>query len=388
MLLFADDTATLCGMSAAKIRILQVLPALQEGGVEQGTIELANYGTARGAHMFIASNGGKKVAELHDYVTHLPLPLHKRDPITLLINALKLARYVKQHDIQLIHARSRGPAWSCYWASLWTKVPLVTTYHGTYSGRTALKKWYNSIMLKGRRVVAISEFVFNHILSTYPNFDRDNLKIALRGADSEKFNPEAYPATDTHILRTRHSNSDEPILLLPGRLTRWKGQLDFLHALLPLIDQPWTLWLAGSGHGRYVEELKTFIEAHKLQDRVKLLGGNTPIGQLYAACDVVISASNRPEAFGRVAVEGQMMAKPVIATAHGGSLETVQHGHTGWLVKPNDSGEMTKTLDNALQQRNNWPSIGAKARTHALAQFTTAQTCAAEWAVYEEILNE
>jgi glycosyltransferase involved in cell wall biosynthesis len=369
-------------------RILQLVPALNEGGVEQGTLDMAHYGTQQGAKMYVASRGGGRQHELGTAITHLTLPLHQRMPWMIWRNAQKLATYIKAEQIDLLHARSRGPAWSAWLASRWTGIPLVTTYHGTHMARHPLKKLYNSIMVRGRLTVAISEFIFEHILSTYPWVYEKMLRIAPRGANPDVFNPELYSAAQRQELRATHGAADPqtPVLLLPGRLTSWKGQLDLLQALVPLADQPWVLWLAGGGKPQYRAQIMRFIEQQGWSERVFLLGSRRDLPLVYAAADVVISASNRPEAFGRVAVEGQMMGKPVLATNHGGSRETVQHGHSGWLVMPGSIRELSNALDTVLQQRDTWIQLGAHGRAFVLEHYTTAQTLAAEWAVYEEIL--
>ncbi|HEY5673711.1 MAG TPA: glycosyltransferase family 4 protein [Malonomonas sp.] len=370
------------------MKILQVTAALNEGGVERGTLEMAAFIVAQGAKSYVASNGGKLVSLLEKSGgEHFLLPLAKRRPWAILGSALQLAKIIRQHEIDLVHARSRAPAWAALIACRITRTPMVTTFHGTHKIQNRLKWFYNSAMVRGERVIAISEFIRAHIIENY-QVAPARIDLAPRGFDPEEFNPEDYDRQAVHEMKRKlELEAGVPVITLPGRLTRWKGQTLFLQALGELKDLPWQALLIG-GAGKkvaYENELKTLAYHLGIADRVKFLGSRSDIAACYALSDIVVSASTEPEAFGRVAIEAQAMGKPIIASAHGGSLETVKDGLSGWLYSPLSSQDMAAKLRLALSADTDLPATGSAGRRWVVENYTVEQMCQAEWRAYAAV---
>ena len=373
------------------IRILQVCPSLHEGGVERSTVEMANFITSKGSSSHVAANHGQLVDEITSSGTKFhPLPLHMRNPATIIHNALRLAKIIRDNDISLIHVRSRAPAWSVLLASKWTGVSFITTFHGTYGTKWWGKKFYNSVMLKGRAVIANSEFIRQHIANTY-KMDTKDIPVAPRGYDTEKFDPNNIPEKDLSLIR-KDLNIPEntPIILMVGRLTRWKGQHVLLEALSKINNIPWIALFAGSAgkNSAYANELKELAKSYKIENHVRWLGSRDDVHTLYKLANLAVSASTNPEAFGRVAVEAQSMGTPIIATAHGGSLETVRDGHTGWLIPPENANILAQAIHSALTDLKKLDTMSKAARLWVSENFTTQQTCQKEWAVYMSVLEQ
>lgn len=372
------------------MNILQVTAALEQGGVERGTVEMARFIVSQGAGSFVASQGGRLVGDLVEQGSiHVELPLAKRNPLTIIYSALRLCSYIKKYDISLVHAHSRAPAWAVFFACKITKVPLVTTFHGTHRLQNRFKKLYNSVMTRGQRVIAISQFIRQHIIDNY-GIDEALIDVAPRGFDPERINPERVSRSEVVELRKALKLEENvPVMLLPGRLTRLKGQLLFLEALSGLRDIPWQALIVG-GAGRkkaYLDELKQMARTLGIKDRIVFAGNQADIAPYYVLADLVISASTEPEAFGRVAVEGQAMAKPVVASAHGGSLETVRDGETGWLFRNRDSGDLADKLRFALGGSVNLEEVGSRGRLWVEENYTINKMCQAEWGVYSKVLD-
>lgn len=375
-----------------RLNILQVIPALgQQGGVERVAVEMAAFIVERGAGSYVAAANGPLTEQLARQGTvHLSLPLHRRNPVAIIANAVRLARHIRRHDIDLVHARSRGPAWSAYLACQWTGTPFIATFHGIYGQQNRLKHVYNSVMAKGRRTIACSEFIKQHIIEQY-GVDEQNITVAAGGLDSARIAPEHVDPADVDRLRREWGCPPETAVLLSlGRITRLKGHAMLLSALAALGRRDWKLVIVGdAGKKRaYFDEIRQLVNQLKLDDHVIFAGAQDDVALYYAACDVAISSSIEPESFGRVAVEAQAMGRPVIATAHGGSLETIRHGETGLLVDPFDPAAMTAACERMLA----WSPVeraemGARGRRWVLEQFTIEQMCGAEFAAYEQLLG-
>ncbi len=375
--------------------ILQVLPELRSGGVERGTIEVADAIAKAGMIPIVASAGGTMVQQLYNTgARHIVLPLNRKNPVTIYKNIHRLVEIIKEHNVDLVHARSRGPAWSAYFAAKETGVPFVTTFHGTYNIGGSLKRFYNSIMTRGERVIAISEFVRNHIIKNY-HCDEERLRLIHRGADLNQFSMEFIPPQRiTQMAARLGAPSNVPIIMLPGRITRWKGQDVLLSALKQLRDthpeQAFYCLLVGDNnkHNDYLKTLEKMIKSYGLEQHVKLTGNVSDMAAAYAVADIVVSNSLEPEAFGRVSVEAQAMGNLVIATAHGGSQETIIPGKTGWLVEPGNVTALAETLRECLQlpeaQKN---TIRHAAIAHAQEHFSTETMCRKTLAVYHEVLE-
>lgn len=373
----------------SKLKILQVTAALNEGGVERGTLEMAAFTVAQGAESYVASNGGKLVPALEKCGgQHYLLPLASRTPWSIVTSALKLAKIIRNNNIDLVHARSRAPAWAALIACRLTNTRMVTTFHGAHKIQNRFKWFYNSVMVRGERVIAISEFMRDHIVENY-KIAKSRIDVAPRGFDPLEFNPEAIDSSQKDELRQRLGmKKEEKIISLPGRLTRLKGQVCFIKALEKIKDIPWQALLIGGAEKKtaYKLELQQLVKELGLVDRVHFVGSQTNMAPFYAISDLVVSATIVPEAFGRVAVEAQAMAIPVIASAHGGSLETVKDGCTGWLYQPEDISQLSDLLRKVLTENVNLGKIGAAGRAAVLAKYTTENMCQAEWRGYLSVL--
>ena len=377
------------GTEAAGPLVLQVLPALEMGGVERGTVQTAAALTAAGWRAMVASAGGSMIHDLRRTgAEHVDLPLSVKRPLRMLRNAEALANLINLHAIDLVHARSRAPAWSALSAARRTGKPFVTTFHNAYDhGR--LKHYYNAVMAKGDRVIAISDFVAQHVRETYGVPD-DRLVTIHRGINTELHDPAKVSAERIiQISQAWRLEDDRPVVMLPGRLTRWKGQAVLIEALAILGRQDVCCVLVGGDQGRtaYRGELEKAARRHGLENVVRLVGHCSDMAAAYMLADVVVSASTRPEGFGRVAVEAQAMGRPVIATDHGGARETVLPEESGWLVPPGDAPALAATLDwalslNGLEREN----MAANGRANVERNFTVGLMCERILAVYKSLL--
>ena len=373
------------------MRILQVTAALEQGGVERGTVEMAAFIVSQGGQSFVASQGGRLVEELEKNGSkHFLLPLARRNPVAILYSAFQLQKLIRSEKIELVHARSRAPAWAAFLACQLTGVKMVTTFHGTHRIQNRVKKLYNSVMVRGERVIAISDFIKNHIIENYA-IKEEQIDIAPRGFDPAVFDPDLISSKMKHELKQslNLTTVGEKVISLPGRLTRWKGQPLFLEALARIKELSWhALLIGGAGKkSAYDDELKTLAKKLGIENRVKFVGDQGDIVPYYAISDLVVSASMEPEAFGRVAVEAQAMAKPIIASAHGGSLETVKDGETGWLFNSGDVDDLASKLCYALADDVNLVQMGIAGRQWVTETYTIDKMCQSEWDGYMKVIN-
>lgn len=351
---------------STKPTILQVLPALEQGGVERGTLEIDNALVAAGWKSIVMSNGGRLVPQLKG--KHLKLPLNSKNPAKILLNAHFLKAVIRANNVDIVHARSRAPAWSAYLAAKQTGTHFVTTFHGTYSIQNGAKRKYNSVMTKGERVIAVSDFIREHIIKNY-KIDPTKIVTIHRGADVNKFNPDIAPLG-------LGLPQGKKIVMLPGRITHWKGQHIFIEAMRE-IDALGVI-VGDVENTNYMRELEK-----TLPDNIIILPGTPDLPPVLANADVIVSASIRPEAFGRIAIEAQAMGKPVVATNIGGALETVINGKTGIYVAPNDAQAMRVAIIKLLETGNNWKT----ACIENAANFSTTKMCEKTLALYNEIIS-
>ena len=372
---------------SSKLTVLQVLPELNAGGVERTTIEVAEALRDAGHVPHVACAGGR----MEDELARAGGVLHRMDigsknPLTLRRHTKALLELIKACDIDIVHARSRAPAWPAEAAARAAGVPFVTTYHGIYNANGRFKRRYNAIMTKGDIIIANSEFTKAHIMSEHGT-ETDKIVVIPRGVDIELFDPLKISQTDKMAQREIWGVPHKaPLILLPGRLTRWKGQLVAIEALSHLKNNAY-LVLLGDAQGRedYLTEVRTKAESLGMTPRVIIPGHSENMPTALAAADVVLSASTDPEAFGRVAAEAQAMRRPVVATAHGGAMETVVDGKTGYLTKPSDAEDMAKALGKAL----NWPRYNGKAaRARINREYSVKQLKTATLSVYARVLRE
>ena len=370
--------------------VLQVIPALVAGGVERGTVEIAAALVRAGWRSVVASSGGPMVREIERAgAEHVTLPLAAKNPLALYRNIGRLAELIHARDIDIVHARSRAPAWSAYRAARRTGRHFVTTFHNVYGGETRLKRAYNSVMAKGERVIAISDFVGAHAGKIY-GVTPEQLRIIPRGVDLDRFDPEAIaPPRLIALAANWRLQDDRPVVMLPGRITRWKGHADLIDAVALMPERNFQVLFVGPEEQKphFRDELVRRIHALGLSSVFHIVGSCRDMPAAFMLADVVISASTRPEGFGRIAIEAQAMGRPVIATDHGGSRETVRPGETGWLVPPGDPAMLAHALGEALSldgaERLAWAE---RARHWVASHYDTRLMCDATLAVYEEVL--
>jgi glycosyltransferase involved in cell wall biosynthesis len=369
--------------------VLQVIPRLVSGGAERGTVELAGALTSAGWNAYVASAGGP----LEPIITgngaiHLTLPLASKNPWVMRRNVGALARVIRHLDIDIVHARSRAPAWSAWAAARATGRHFVTTFHNAYGLGSRLKHRYNSVMAKGDRVIAISDFVADHVARVY-GVDEDRLRTIPRGVDLAIFDPRHVTGARMASLSRQWRVPDGvPVVMLPGRLTRWKGGLDFVAAIAALGRRDlFCLMVGAEQRPGFRRELEAAVERHHLGALFRIVEDCPDMPAAYMLADVVVSASTDPEGFGRIIVEAQAMGRPVVATDHGGARETIVPGVTGWLAPPNDPAALGEAIGAALSLAPAERSLLARrAMAHVAEHFTREQMCAKTIAVYEELL--
>lgn len=373
--------------------VLQVLPALGgSGGVERGAVEIAGAIVQAGGRALVASEGGMLVHDLSRVkAEHIHLPLASKNPVVMYRNIARLITIIDVEGVDIVHARSRAPAWSAYFACKRTGTPFVTTFHGTYSIGNWLKRAYNKVMTYGRRVIAISDFIGGHIRRHY-GVKVEKIRVIHRGVDINRFDPEKVSAERVIKLASDWRLPDgKRIVMLPGRLTRWKGQLVLIEAVAKLGRRDLCVLLVGSDQGRidYRRELESKIVALGLEEIVRIVDQCDDMPAAYKLTDLVVSASTDPEAFGRVIVEAQAMGRPVVAADHGGARETVIEGVTGWLAKPGDPEALARALTIGLDlSEDERSAIAERATEHARTKFSKTQMCDKTLDVYNEVLAE
>ena len=370
--------------------VLQVLPALVAGGVERGTVDVAAALAAAGWRSLVASAGGPMTRELERAgATHFTLPLASKNPFVMRANVGRLAALIREHDVDIVHARSRAPAWSARAAARRTGVHFLTTFHNAYGGKSWLKRRYNAVMARGELVIANSNFVAEHAAATY-GVERERLRVIHRGVDVTRFDPEKVSAERmARLVQEWRLPDGVPVVMLPGRLSRWKGHFVLIEAMKRL-NRPHVhaLIVGGGGNSGYRARLDAAIARAGSTVTFRVLEECRDMPAAYMLADVVVSASTEPEGFGRVIVEAQAMGRPVVATSHGGAMETVLPGQTGWLVSPGDADALGDAIGQALAlDGNGRRQLADRAIAHIRANFTTAVMVARTIAVYQELLS-
>ncbi len=372
--------------------VLQIIPALEAGGAERTTLEIAEALARNGDRALVASRGGRLEGELETLGGELiRMDAATKDPVEAWRNAGRLAKIVRAEGVDILHARSRAPAWSALIAARRAKTPFVTTYHGTYKAKSALKRFYNSVMARGDIVIANSAFIRDRIIEQH-GIDPARIAVIPRGVDMAQHDPEAIShgaIADFRLSLGLPPHDDRPVILLPARLTRWKGQVTAIEALAMMKTEA-VLALAGDAQGRkaYVAELEEMIARAGLSERAILAGHAENMPAVYAASDLVIAPSVEPEAFGRTAAEAQAMGRMVIAADHGGAREVVDPGVTGWLAPPGDAAAWAGAMDRALSlDAEARAAMGAAGRARAREQFSTNALQTATLRVYKQALE-
>jgi glycosyltransferase involved in cell wall biosynthesis len=370
--------------------VLQVLPALETGGVERGTVDVARAIAEAGWTALVASRGGPMVREIERAGgEHIELPVDSKNPLVIWRNIDRLTTLVRERRVDILHARSRAPAWSALAAARRTGTAFVTTFHGNYADGNPFKHWYNTVMARGDLVIAISRFIAEQLETRY-GVDPARIRVIERGIDTRLLDPTAINPKRVIQLATQWQLPDDrPVVMLPGRLTRWKGQTVLIEALSRIDHDACRCILVGSDQGRsaYVTELENAIVRHGLGDVVRIVGHCRDMAAAYMLADVVVSASTEAEAFGRVIAEAQAMGRPVIAADHGAARETVIPGVTGWLVPPGDASALADALREALALDSAArATLASQAIQHVRDNFTRELMCYRTLAVYRELL--
>jgi glycosyltransferase involved in cell wall biosynthesis len=371
--------------------VLQVLPSLVTGGVERGTIEITQAIAEADAVALVASAGGPMVRSVQRAGgRHITLPLLSKDPITIWRNATRLEALIRAENVTLVHARSRAPAWAAWLACQRTRTHFVTTYHGVYGEELPFKRHYNAIMVKGEIVIAASRFVAGLVQRRH-KVDPARIRVIPRGVDPVVFDPDAISGDRiARMAQTMRVPDGMLTVVLPGRLTAWKGQAVLLQAIARLPRHDVCCVLVGSDQGRtkYTMELEKIGESLGIGDRVRIIGQVEDIPAALMLSDVVVHASTQPEAFGRVVIEAQAMGRPVIASNLGGPAETVEHGVTGWLTSPGDVDWLARTLEEVLSMdAEARMELGYRARASVLSGYTLQAMREATLDVYEAVLT-
>lgn len=380
----------------ADFTLLQVTPELETGGAEQTTIDVAHAVVAQGGKALVATKGGRMAARLEaDGGRLAQMPAQTKNPLIMLGNAARLIDLIRREKVTLVHARSRAPAFSALWAAHATKTPFVATYHGVYNAKSNLKRWYNAVMTKGDLVIANSEYTREHVIKEH-GIAPDKVVAIPRGVDLSRFEPGVVGCERVEKLRSAWGvapGERRLKVLLAGRLTRWKGQALLVEAMALLKargQDKVLLLLAGDDQGRkgYRAELTAAIAAAGLEDAVKLVGHCDDMPAAYLLADLAIAPSLEPEAFGRTAVEPQVMGRPVLASDHGATRETVLPGETGWLVRPGDALAWADALLEACEVgAARRQTMGQAARTRARRLYSVDAMCEATLKVYAHILG-
>lgn len=373
------------------LTILQVVPEMSAGGVERTTLDVAAALRAAGAMPLVATRGGRLSQDLRAAGADvIEGPFESKNPATIYRNASVLAQIIRERNVSIIHARSRAPAWSAKWAARRTGAKFITTYAGIYNANNPLKRWYNSIMAQGDIVIANSHFTARHIRESYPGLRRP-IAIIPRGIDLAAFDPQAVDPGAVTALRTKWMvPPGAKVVLMPGRLTRWKGSLVFVEAMAQLkLNNVYGI-LAGDAQSRdsFEEEVLDTITNRGMNGQVRFVGHVDEMAVAYAAADVVVSASLEPEAFGRVAVEAQAMRRLIVATDLGAARETVLPEQAGWLVQPEDAGAMASAIAEALNlDPFQAEAMRDRGRAHVVRKFDVRTMCRHTLQVYAHALG-
>lgn len=378
-------------MAKSQKTVLQVVPSLVSGGVERGTLDVAKALVNNNFRSIVISSGGALVSPLQESGSeHVKLKVASKSPISIVNNYRNISRILQEEKVDIIHARSRAPAWSAYMAARNTDTRFITTFHGIYNFSTAFKKFYNSIMVRGERVIAVSEFVKRHILENY-SANPDNIRVINRGVDYNYFNPENFSKEMLEKLKDKyHISQSYPIILFPARMTSWKGHMVLIDALNKIRDHEFCCLIVGdlSKHPNFNKRVSDKISELKLQSKVKVFGPESDMMSLYGFADIVISASIEPEAFGRVVVEAQSMEKLVIATNIGGAAETIEDEKTGFHVKPSDAMDLAEKIKYCLTILGSTKAqeMSINARKSAIEKFSLELMISKTLDIYKELL--
>ena len=383
---------------SSELKVLQVIPKLGYGGAETGCYDLAHYLHENNCTSFIATSGGDLIKFIDKKKVKLfRLPVHSKNPLIIIFNTFALVFIILVNGISIVHARSRAPAWSCFFATKITRKKFVTTFHGTYNFNNSIKKFYNSIMVRSNLIIAGSNFIFSHINKNYSKYlgAKKKLLVIFRGINVDYFDPSTTTETqEKQLLIDWQIDKSKKIILLPGRLTSWKGQESFIEAL-SLVNKELGYdsfygVILGSDQGRnvYKKKIIRLVEQHRLTNQLKFIEHCKNMPVAYKISDLIVSASIEPESFGRVAVEAQSMKKPILASDIGGSKETVENGKTGILFEAGNPVSLSnKILEILKLDESTLKSMGNEGRKNIIKKFNVEKMCFSTYSEYKKLLN-
>ena len=383
---------------SSKLKVLQVIPKLGYGGAETGCYDLAHYLSENNCHSYIVASGGELLKFIDKKkVKLIKLPVHSKNPILMFFNSIALIFIILFHNISIVHARSRAPAWSCLLATKITRRKFVTTFHGTYNFKNPFKKFYNSVMVRSDLIIAGSNFIFSHINKNYSkHLDiKKKFLVIFRGINVDYFDSSTTLDNEENKLTSDWEvDKNKKMILMPGRLTAWKGQEIFIEAL-NLVNKElgydsFNAVILGSDQGRdiYTKKIKRLAEQYRLTSQLKFIEHCKNMPLAYKISDIVVSASVEPEAFGRVAVEAQSMEKPIIASDIGGSNETIIDNVSGFLFQSGNAEALSKKIVEVLQlDESRLKSIGIEGRKNVIKKFNVEKMCFSTYSEYKKLLN-
>ena len=380
------------------LKVLQVIPKLGYGGAETGCYDIAHYLPENNCESFIVTSGGDLLKFVDKKkVKVIKLPVDSKNPLLIVFNSLALIWIILFNNISIVHARSRAPAWSCYLATILTGRKFVTTFHGTYNFESKLKQFYNSVMVRSDLIIAGSNFIFSHIKENYSKYFDVNkrLRVIFRGINVDYFDPTTKLDSDEKkLLKQWEIEKDKKIILLPGRLTSWKGQELFIEAInlvnIELGYEAFYVVILGSDQGRdlYKKKLTRLTEQFRMNNQVRFIDHCKDMALAYKISDIIVSASTEPEAFGRVAVEAQSMEKPIIASNIGGSNETIIDEKTGFLFETGNAKSLSQKILKLLYlDETSLKLIGTEGRKNIIQKFNVEKMCFSTYSEYKKIIN-
>ena len=383
---------------SSELKVLQVIPKLGYGGAETGCYDLAHYLPENNCSSYIVTSGGELLKFIdRKKVKVIKLPVHSKNPFLILFNSIALIFIILLNNISIVHARSRAPAWSCLFATKITRRKFVTTFHGTYNFKNSIKKFYNSVMVRSDLIIAGSNFIFSHINQNYPKYLdlKKKFLVIFRGINVDYFDSSTtLDSEENRLISDWEVDKNKKIILMPGRLTAWKGQETFIEALnlvnKELGYESFNAVILGSDQGRdiYTKKIKRLAEQYRLTSQLKFIEHCKNMPLAYKISDIVVSASVEPEAFGRVAVEAQSMEKPIIASDIGGSNETIIDNVTGFLFQSGNAEALSKKIVEALKlDESRLKSIGIEGRKNIIKKFNVEKMCFSTYSEYKKLLN-
>ncbi|MDC0373463.1 glycosyltransferase family 4 protein [Candidatus Pelagibacter ubique] len=383
---------------SSELKVLQVIPKLGYGGAETGCYDLAHYLPENNCSSYIVTSGGELLKFIDKKkVKVIKLPVHSKNPFLMLFNSIALIFIILLNNISIVHARSRAPAWSCLFATKITRRKFVTTFHGTYNFKNSIKKFYNSVMVRSDLIIAGSNFIFSHINQNYPKYLdlKKKFLVIFRGINVDYFELSTIlDSEENRLISDWEVDRNKKTILMPGRLTAWKGQETFIEALnlvnKELGYESFNAIILGSDQGRniYTKKIKRLAEQYRLTSQLKFIEHCKNMPLAYKISDIVVSASIEPEAFGRVAVEAQSMEKPIIASDIGGSNETIIDNVTGFLFQSGNAEALSKKIIEVLQlDESRLKSIGIEGRKNIIKKFNVEKMCFSTYSEYKKLLN-